>query len=49
MTRAESFWNRKEVACAQTAEEEWVRFTQLAERVREFVQAHPTLRDLLLR
>jgi len=43
LAQAQRFWNREEVATEGTAEEQWLEFNKLAERVRDLAQAHPTL------
>jgi hypothetical protein len=47
LSQAQRFWNREEVAAEETAEEQWRKFNQLAEQVRELAQAHPTLLSLV--
>jgi len=47
LTQAQRFWNREEVAAGETAGEQWKKFSQLAEQVRELAQAHPTLLSLI--
>jgi len=47
LTQAQYFWNREEVATGKTAEEQWMKFNELAERVRALAQAHPTLLSLI--
>jgi len=47
LVQAQRFWNREEVIAGETAEEQWEKFNQLAEQVRELAQAHPTLLSLI--
>jgi hypothetical protein len=47
LAQAQRFWDREEVAAEETAEEQWRKFHQLAEKVRALAQAHPTLLSLL--
>jgi len=47
LSQAQRFWNREEVAPGETVEEQWRKFNQLAEQVRELAQAHPTLLSLV--
>jgi hypothetical protein len=47
LAQAQRLWNREEVTTGETAEEQWLKFTQLAERVRDLAQAHPTLLSLI--
>ena len=47
LAQAQRFWNRKEVTTGETVEEQWEKFSQLAEQVRELVQKHPNLLGLV--
>jgi hypothetical protein len=47
LTQAQRFWNREEVAAEETAEKQWEKFNQLAERVRDLAQKYPTLLSLV--
>jgi len=43
LAQAQRLWSREEVTTEGTAEEQWLEFNKLAERVRDLAQAHPTL------
>jgi hypothetical protein len=47
LAQARRLWNEEEVTTGETAEEQWLAFNQLAERVRDMAQAHPTLLSLI--
>lgn len=43
LAQAQRLWNSEEVTAGETVEGQWLKFNQLAERVRDLAQAHPTL------
>jgi hypothetical protein len=47
LAQAQRLWNREEMTTGGTAEEQWLKFNKLAERVRDLAQAHPTLLSLI--
>jgi hypothetical protein len=47
LVQAQRFWDREEVAAEETAEKQWKKFNQLAERVRDLAQKYPTLLSLV--
>jgi hypothetical protein len=47
LAQAQRLWNREKVTTGGTAEEQWLKFNKLAERVRDLAQAHPTLLSLI--
>lgn len=47
LTQAQRFWNRDDVAVAETTEEQWMNLSELTKQVQTLAQAHPTLLSLV--